>query len=145
MHFNASEFTQRLRDTIRKRHITQRRLAELVGVSLRSVNQYCTEGCLPQSDILAKLAHHLEVSADFLLYGTTKSASAHEDIVYLAGLMANLGEEERATLENLCLTLARGTDDIRQLLSHFSHIAHELAIKHSALRDSNTVADTPPT
>lgn len=50
-----------------KKNLTQKQLAELVGVSSSTINRIETGNQIPKVDILLKLAEILEVSAEELL------------------------------------------------------------------------------
>lgn len=60
-------FCKMLRETRMKRHITQQRLADKVGVALRSYQCYEQGAREPSLDMLVKLADALEVPTDYLL------------------------------------------------------------------------------
>ncbi len=125
MVFDKHRFAQRLRKTIKQRGITQTILAQRVGVSKRSMNMYCTGGCVPTIDTFSTIAHKLNVSADYLLYGAEAELSAHpQQIQDLAKMAANLGPRDRETLLILTYFLSRGSEDIHHLLSAIATTVH---------------------
>ena len=60
-------FCKKLRETRMIRNLTQQRLADAVGISLRSYQKYEQGVREPSLDMLVKLADVLEVSTDYLL------------------------------------------------------------------------------
>lgn len=62
-----SPFATRLRELIDKTGISQTDLAAAVGVTRQAVNSYTLGNTVPNSDVLANIAKHFEVSADYLL------------------------------------------------------------------------------
>ena len=60
-------FCKRLRETRMKRSITQQKLADSVGIALRSYQCYEQGVREPSLDMLVKLADVLEVPTDYLL------------------------------------------------------------------------------
>lgn len=64
----------RLRQIREKRELTQDELAARAGFGQSQINKYENGKTDPTSDVLARLAHELEVSSDWLL-GLTDSPS----------------------------------------------------------------------
>lgn len=60
-------FNKRLREIRMKRNFTQQRLAETVGIALRSYQCYETGTRTPNYDLLVLIADTLDVSLDYLL------------------------------------------------------------------------------
>ena len=60
-------FNKRLREIRMKRNFTQQRLAETVGIALRSYQCYETGTRTPNYDLLVLIADTLYVSLDYLL------------------------------------------------------------------------------
>lgn len=60
-------FCKRLREVRMARHMTQQKLADAVGLALRSYQCYEQGTREPPLDMLVKLADVLEVPTDFLL------------------------------------------------------------------------------
>lgn len=53
---------------IRKDHgLTQKQLAEILGISWRTVGAYETNSCMPDCDILVEISKYFNVSLDYLL------------------------------------------------------------------------------
>ena len=63
---------------LREHHnLTQFELAEQIGVNRQSISQYETVVCMPNTDILVKIADYFHVSTDWLLGRDTSN-----DIVF---------------------------------------------------------------
>lgn len=60
-------FTERLRDLIEDRCITQRELAQDVGVTEVTISRYTNGGRMPRVDIIGRIAEALGASTDYLL------------------------------------------------------------------------------
>nr|DAM73999.1 MAG TPA: helix-turn-helix domain protein [Caudoviricetes sp.] len=60
-------FNKRLREMRMKRNLTQQRLADTIGVALRSYQCYETGTRTPNYDLLVLIADTLDVSLDYLL------------------------------------------------------------------------------
>lgn len=58
---------KRLRETISQSGISQKEIAEKIGVSSQTVSKYMTGDVLPTLDTLAKLCDFLDVSSDYIL------------------------------------------------------------------------------
>lgn len=127
MVFKHGPFAKRLSEMLKKRKMTQGELASRVGVSKKSMNTYCTAGCVPQGDTLAEIAHELGVSTDFLIYGGARGLEASRDDIRAIAVMAgDLEYRERNTLTSLTFSLVKGTEEIRDLVHDFAQIAHRL-------------------
>lgn len=70
-------FNKRLREMRMKRNFTQQRLADTIGVALRSYQCYETGTRTPNYDLLVLIADTLDVSLDYLL-GRDDFIKAHE-------------------------------------------------------------------
>lgn len=62
-----TEFATRLKLLRESRHLTQARLAELLGIDPRAYNRWERGGGTPQLDTLAKMADILQVTLDELV------------------------------------------------------------------------------
>ena len=76
-----SEFGNRLRKIRRNADVTQRQLAEFLGVTYAAVGKYeCLPNSYPSIDTLIKIADYFHVSIDYLLRGTQSDVSAENNI-----------------------------------------------------------------
>ncbi|PEO14364.1 immunity repressor protein, partial [Bacillus wiedmannii] len=57
----------RIKSLRKKENLTQKQLAEKIGVSQRMIGYYESEERFPPHDVLTKLADCFSVSADYLL------------------------------------------------------------------------------
>lgn len=60
-------FAQRLREIRMKRHITQQRMADMLGITLNAYQKYEQSERNPSLDCLTKTANILDTSVDYLL------------------------------------------------------------------------------
>ncbi len=63
----ASKFGRNLLKVLNERHVSQRQLAEAIGVSDVSVNRYISGERNPSAETVAKMSQALGVSSDVLL------------------------------------------------------------------------------
>ncbi len=89
---NTLDFGKILRDLREKSGMSQKQLAERIGVSKASVSQYELHERLPSADVLANAASLFRVSTDYLL-GLDKinradlSGLDNDDIKYVESLI----------------------------------------------------------
>lgn len=62
-----NEFSTRLKSLLKKRGITQKKLAEMLGTTGAAVSRYVNGERSPRSDTLARMAVALNTSTDYLL------------------------------------------------------------------------------
>ena len=60
-------FSDRLKQSIDDRQLTQRQLATLIGTTEVSISRYLKGKRIPSADVLYRLCKALDVSADYLL------------------------------------------------------------------------------
>ena len=60
-------FTERLKQSITERGLTQRMLATLIGTTEQSVSRWANGNRTPYADMLYRMCNALDVSADYLL------------------------------------------------------------------------------
>jgi len=61
------EFNKRLKQIRLERNLTQKQLAELVGITERGIQRYESNERKPTFDIIIALLDNLNISADYLL------------------------------------------------------------------------------
>jgi len=91
------EFGQRLRRLRKEKNMTQKQLAERVGLKNSVISFYETGERLPSPEVIKKLAATLQVSSDYLL------GMEHGEMLDLHGLE----EEDRQLVRVLVHTLRR--------------------------------------
>lgn len=69
-----SNFGQRLRDVRKGRHLTQKQLAEQIGVTERNLRHYELGTMKPGLDVILSILDSVNVSADYLLGRTDNPA-----------------------------------------------------------------------
>lgn len=62
-----TEFNERLKQIRLKYNLTQKQLAELIGVTERGIQRYEANERKPTFDVLISLLDNLDISADYLL------------------------------------------------------------------------------
>ena len=77
---HANSFRERLRAARKDLGLTQKQLAELTGLSRRSIVHYENHGNHPPLDVLIQLARVLSTSIDYLV-GFTPSATKKDQIL----------------------------------------------------------------
>ena len=62
-----TEIQRRLREEIKNSGLTQREIAEAIGVSAQTISRYMCDDVFPALDTLARLCLFLDISADYIL------------------------------------------------------------------------------
>lgn len=62
-----TEFNERLKQIRLEYNLTQKQLAELIGVTERGIQRYEANERKPNFDVLMSLLDNLDISADYLL------------------------------------------------------------------------------
>lgn len=57
----------RIRDLREDNSLSQKQIAEILGISWSTVGAYETNSCMPDCDILVKISKYFNVSLDYLL------------------------------------------------------------------------------
>jgi len=86
-------FAERLKKIRQEKELTQTALAEKIGVHYTQIGRYENKGAHPTGDILGKLAYALNVSADYLMNGSTDQNAA--EILADRELLAQFREVEK--------------------------------------------------
>ena len=98
---NIDIFSQRLRDTRRKKNITQAQLARQSGVTAATISAYentdSKKGCNPSLENAAKLAEALSVSLDWLCgFATDKKSITTVDFLKV---LVNLSKTTKVAID----------------------------------------------
>lgn len=114
-------FGQRLKELREERGISQRELAEIIGISKGAVYYYESDGRAPDIVTLEKLCDYFEVSADYLL-GRTNARTPKlklKSVCEKVGLsdksvlmLARLKKDKCSRLRIINLLLEQAADDI---------------------------------
>ena len=95
------EFGKLLRELRRQKNLTQKQLADLVGVQNSVISFYELGDRMPSPEVIAKLACALHVSTDYLM-GVEKTESidvsglCEEDIKLVRQLVDNLRQRNQS-------------------------------------------------
>ena len=103
-------FSARLRGLRTKKGLSQKRLAEKVGVIMQSIGHYETRQAVPSFNILVNLAEELGCSLDYLV-GRDDKAPAPEHSKWVADLIPELealDKNGRAAVTALVKALKKG-------------------------------------
>ena len=72
----ASSFGHRLREAREEKDLTKDKLGKLVKVHYSQIGRYERNEASPSADVLKKIANALDVTADYLMNGTTADLAA---------------------------------------------------------------------
>jgi transcriptional regulator with XRE-family HTH domain len=62
-------FIERLEMLLKEKGISQKSLAEYIGIRNPSISEWKKEGTIPRADIAIKIAEYLNVSVEYLITG----------------------------------------------------------------------------
>lgn len=107
-------FSENLKEAMFCKNITTKALADATGISVDTINCYLkTKGSLPKIDKAVKLAHALDVSAEFLAEGFENSKTRIDSTVQmnaenisLLQKLARLSAKERRAVISLVDAMA---------------------------------------
>ena len=74
-----SIIAERIREVVEKSGLSQKAIADNIGVSRQAISQYCDGSTVPNADKLSKMAQFFNVSADYLL-GLSVTPSTDLDV-----------------------------------------------------------------
>lgn len=80
-------FADRLTGLLKQQRITQKELAERVGVTEATMSRYLHSDRIPKSEIIANIATALHTTSDYLL-GTEKKGNLEDDYPKIVRLIA---------------------------------------------------------
>lgn len=100
-----TELGQRLRAMRMERSLQQQELAHSAAIHPMQYGRYERGDSVPTADVLKRLADALEVSGDYLLYGTSTGAAKanleDRELLKLFEEVARFPEEDKRTLKNV--------------------------------------------
>ena len=106
-------FGQRIRYLREEKDLTQRKVAEAIGVAGSTMTLYETDRRSPSYDILSRMAQFFDVSTDYLLGLSTKRG----EILNRNELIALIGKEYATKLTEDTLDLMNIIERARQVLT----------------------------
>lgn len=94
-------FPDRLVALRKERGLSQRALAELVGVHLTQIQRYEAGGGQPTLDVVRRLALSLSVSADALVFDGEPRGPKDDDLKLILEAVDRFDAEEKATAKTV--------------------------------------------
>ena len=100
------EFSRRLTELLDKNNLSQKELAERVGITEASMSRYMNSDRIPKSSILANMATALHTTSDYLL-GTEEEGNIDTDYPRIVRLIArnsaSMTKEQKMAIINALL------------------------------------------
>ena len=87
-----------LKELRKEKNLTQEQLAEILGVSGRSVSRWETGNNMPDLTLLVEIADFYDVDVRELIEGERKSEMNTEEVKDVAAKMADYAESEKSKL-----------------------------------------------
>lgn len=113
-------FSERLKRARVNKGLSQSQLGELVNVHYTQIGRYENKGSQPAADVLSKIADALDVSTDFLMYGSQNElADGLSDKEFLSQFkrIIQLPTDKKVILKEL-IDAFLIKNDIQQKLAH---------------------------
>ena len=104
--FDSAVFQTRLKETRKKRKLTQQQLADLTEIPVTSIAHFEAGGRKPSLENFYKLLIILNISADYLLGRADTQHQSIEDPITNA--LKDLPEAERRLIEKFIISLQKG-------------------------------------
>ena len=102
------EFKERLAKLLNELHMTQRVLAERIGITEASLSRYLNEGRVPHAEVVANMATALGTTSDYLLGVKNEDNLEFPQIQRLLARNASkLSTEDRHKLMHLLIDLEK--------------------------------------
>lgn len=99
-------FARRLTELLKQQGITQKELAERVGITEASMSRYMHTNRIPKSEIIANIATALHTTSDYLL-GTEDEGNVETDYPRIVRLIARnsatMTKEQKKAIINALL------------------------------------------
>ena len=126
-------FSDKIKYQREQNHLTQKELAELVGVSQRAIAAYESSGTIARISTMRKLAHALNVSYDYL---------KHDEITDVESVAVYNEEKDEVTIFAVNRNLQEDvelTTDVRSFAGY--HIKEHIVMENDDLKAANTVTE----
>ncbi|MDJ0766647.1 MAG: helix-turn-helix transcriptional regulator [Myxococcota bacterium] len=94
-------FPQRLARLRKERGLSQKELAQAIGVHYTQLRRYEAGTSQPTLDVLRALATTLRISADVLLFDETERAGLDDELKPHLEALSNLDQEERKVAKDV--------------------------------------------
>ena len=92
---NLEMFSARLDRLLEQKHMLQKELASLCGISQNTISTWKATGRLPRADIAVKIARTVGVSTEYLISGEEAQTCGDD----LAAKVAGLSPEKRRVVQ----------------------------------------------
>ena len=96
-----SIFAKRLSNLLSEQRVSQKELAERVGVTEASISRYMNSDRIPKAEIIANIATALQTTSDYLL-GTEEEGDLETDYPRIVRLIArnsaNMSKEQKTAI-----------------------------------------------
>lgn len=101
----AERFNERLVELLKEKNMTQRELAQQIGVTDSSMSHYVSGDRTPRAAVIIKISGVLETSPEYLMYGTQSDSEAEIDqaIRLIARNSKQLSREDKARIIDILL------------------------------------------
>ncbi len=96
---------QRIKELRTKLNLTQKGLAEKVGMTYVQIGRYEKRGAVPSSEVLNKLADALNTTTDYLMNGNTeekaKASLKDSELLQQFKAVEELDEKDKSTIKDI--------------------------------------------
>lgn len=102
-------FADRLERLMSQRQIQQAELAKSCGISSNGISTWKVTGTIPRADVAVKIAKYLDVTTEYLIFGTYEGIDTKKDsLVYK---IARLPESKKKIIEAVYNAISSETTD----------------------------------
>ena len=106
---NERTFAQRLAALLKQQGITQKELAEIVGVTEATLSRYMHSDRIPKAEILANIATALHTTSEYLL-GTEEEGDIKTDYPRIIRLIARNNDSMTKEQKKEIMSILLGDD-----------------------------------
>lgn len=100
------DFFERLSLLLKTKGISQKQLADSLGIRQATISDWKNKGNLPQGETAIKIADYFDISLDYLLTGNLKNELPDEDIALIVRYH-NLSQEKKQVIKLLLDILSK--------------------------------------
>lgn len=108
------EFKERLKEERGKKKLSQNELANTIGVHVTNISRYERGENRPTTDVLKKLADALDITTDYLMYGSTNELAtesiADKELLSLFKKVNTLPSEKKKMVKEFLSAFVLQTD-----------------------------------
>ncbi len=113
-------FSERLKSARTRKGLSQSQLGQLVNLHYTQIGRYENKGAQPSADVLSKLADALDVTTDFLMYGSREDVAegiGDKELISQFKKIALLPTDQKNIVKELIDAFLL-KNDLQQKLSH---------------------------